>query len=212
MNEEKNTLQQIEDEITKRQNAKTQSINIRIAPAVKADTIRKASELDLNISEYIEFVLSKEEDSNLRVLKERRQGEELKEAYENKVSTLAGEFETLQNEKANLNERADKLTNVIFVERIRNAENEKNTLQFINLMKEAIISAEEMRDQLDFFTQNRKLTDIFALYSGQEFTYYSNGNKETLTPETIEDIFTIIVSDFHSKLGLHEVYPEVEAV
>ena len=210
--EPKTTLQEIEDEITQKQNQKTQNINVRLSPATKADIIRKAVDLDLTISEYVEFVLTNEENNNLRVLKERRQGEEIKEAYENRVSGLKEEFEMIQSEKATLDERANKLTNVLFVERIRSAENEKNTLQIINLMKEAIISAEEMRDRLDFFTDNSKLTDIFAVYSGQEFTYYSNGKKETLTPETIEDIFTIIVSDFHSKLGLHETYPEVEIV
>jgi hypothetical protein len=98
------------------------------------------------------------------------------------------------------------------VERIRNAENEKNTLQLINLMKEAVISSEEMRDRVEFFVGNSKINDIFAMYAGQEFTYYNNGKKETLTPETVEDIFSIIVSDFHSKLRLHEKYgEEIEA-
>jgi len=206
--EPKTTLQQMEDELTQKQNQKTQNINVRLSPATKADVITKAANLDLTISEYVEFVLTNEESSNLRVLKERRQGEEIKEAYENKVAELTGEFEALKSEKANFDERLNKLTNVIFVERIRNAENEKNTLEFINLMKEAIISAEEMRDRLDFFTENGKLNDILATYAGQEFTYYSNGKRETLVPESIEDIFSIIVSDFHSKLGLHEVYAE----
>ncbi|MCL2311567.1 MAG: hypothetical protein FWC41_03600, partial [Firmicutes bacterium] len=155
--EPKTTLQQMEDELTQKQNQKTQNINVRLSPATKADVITKAANLDLTISEYVEFVLTNEESSNLRVLKERRQGEEIKEAYENKVAELTGEFEALKSEKANFDERLNKLTNVIFVERIRNAENEKNTLEFINLMKEAIISAEEMRDRLDFFTENGKL-------------------------------------------------------
>ena len=51
----------------------------RISPATKADVITKAAELNLTLSEYVEYVLTNEENNNLRVLGERRKGEELKE-------------------------------------------------------------------------------------------------------------------------------------
>ena len=201
---EKTTTQQMEDEISKKQNQKTQNINVRISPATKADVITKAAELNLTLSEYVEYVLTNEENNNLRVLGERRKGEELKEAYENMVSDLKGEFDTLRNIKEKLDNRIEKLTNVLFVERIRNAENDKNTFELINLMKETIIGTEEMKDRLNFFAENSKLNDILSAFTGEEFTYYNNGKKETLITETVEDVFLIIVSDFHSKLGLHE--------
>jgi len=207
---DKTTLQQMEDEISKKQNQKTQNINVRISPATKADVITKAAELNLTLSEYVEYVLTNEEKNNLRVLGERRKGEELKEVYENEVLKLKENFTTLETEKENLNSRMEKLTNVLFVERIRNAENAKNTFELINLMKETIIRTEEMKDRLNFFAENQKLNDILSAFVGEEFTYYSNGKKETLVPETVEDVFLIIVSDFHSKLGLHKNKPQVE--
>jgi len=79
---DKTTIQQMEDEISKKQNQKTQNINVRISPATKADVITKAAELNLTLSEYVEYVLTNEEKNNLRVLGEKRKGEELKEVYE----------------------------------------------------------------------------------------------------------------------------------
>jgi len=202
--DEKNTIQQMEDEISKKQNQKTQNINVRISPASKAGIITKAANLDLTISEYVEYILTNEENNNLRVLGEKRKGEELKETYENRMTELKEEFQALECEKRNIDSRANKLTNVLLVTRISNAENDRNILQLINFMKESIIQSEEIRDRLNFFTENQKIIDILSAFSGEEFAYYNNGKKETFVPETIEDIFSIIVSDFHSKLGLHK--------
>ena len=88
---------------------------------------------------------------------------------------LKENFATLENEKENLNSRMEKLTNVLFVERIRTAENTKNTFELINLMKETIIGTEEMKDRLNFFAENQKLNDILSAFVGEEFTYYEDG-------------------------------------
>jgi len=202
----------MEDEISKKQNQKTQNINVRISPATKADVITKAAALDLTISEYVEYVLTNEENSNLRILGERRKGEEIKDAYENRLSELKSEFQTLELESANFSERMGKLTNVLYVERIKNIEADKNTLQLINLMKEAIVSSEEAKEQLDFFAENTKLKEILYTFTGEEFVYYNNGKREKMIPETIEDIFSILVSDFHSKLNLHKNESELDAI
>jgi len=68
---EKTTIQQMEDEISKRQNQKTQNINVRISPATKADVITKAAELNLTLSEYVEYVLTNEENIALNEFKQK---------------------------------------------------------------------------------------------------------------------------------------------
>ena len=212
-------IKELEEETARQLNQKTSNINVRLSPATKSDIITRAAELNLNISEYIEHALYNDSNSRLKVLAEQRKYEELQEEftakeaeYQEKITNLKDGLHNDEDTNKGLNIRLQELSNVIFAERIKRVEAERDIDTFFLLMKEAIISSEEITEQLDFFRENTKLNQILDAFDGEEFTYLDNGKKEKMIPETIEDVFSILVSDYHSKLGLHKSEDNAEDI
>lgn len=179
---------------------KTQSLNVRISPACKNELIQKAASFQLNLSEYIEFVLSKNQISENAIQEEKQKNVE-----------LLSQLETITNEKQTQEENLISFMNQIN-ELIENypefsfskMETITDMIDLITHLLELLSQKDETKNHLQFFTENEQLNGLFSNVKGQEIKYYNGENVESATPENLEDLFLILVNDYYSKINLNK--------
>lgn len=179
---------------------KTQSLNVRISPACKNELIQKAASFQLNLSEYIEFVLSKNQISENAIQEEKQKNVE-----------LLSQLETITNEKQTQEENLISFLNQIN-EVIENypefsfskMETITDMIDLITHLLELLSQKDETKNHLQFFTENEQLNGLFSNVKGQEIKYYNGENVESATPENLEDLFLILVNDYYSKINLNK--------
>lgn len=178
---------------------KTQSLNVRISPACKNELIQKAASFQLNLSEYIEFVLSKNQISENAIQEEKQKNVE-----------LLSQLETITNEKQTQEENLISFLNQIN-EVIENypetsfskIENTNDLIELFPQLLELLSQKDETKSHLQFFTENEQLLEILDQVKEQEIKYYNGENIESATPQNIEDLFLILVHDYHAKINLN---------
>lgn len=77
-------------------------------------------------------------------------------------------------------------------------------LEDILINKEKFEKAEEKQnvivEQLELFTENKKALELFKTMKGQKILYFSDGKKCSLKVEKIEDLYQVLIEDYHSKI------------
>ncbi|HNW71959.1 MAG TPA: hypothetical protein PLM70_07945 [Bacteroidales bacterium] len=179
---------------------KTQTLNVRISPAFKNELIQKAASMQLNLSEYIEYILSNEQIKENAIQDEKRKNVE----FLNQIEKVKNEKQLQDQNRISLINQINEIIENYPEFSFPKIESTNDIMELLTQLFDLISQKDETKNHLQFFTENKQLQGIFYKVKGQEIKYYNGETIESTIPQTIEDLFMILVNDYHAKINLNK--------
>jgi hypothetical protein len=179
---------------------KTQTLNVRISPAFKNELIQKAASMQLNLSEYIEYILSNEQIKENSIQDEKRKNVE----FLNQIEKVKNEKQLQDQNRISLINQTNEIIENYPEFSFAKIETSNDLIELLSQLYNLVSQKDETKNHLQFFTENKQLQGIYYKVKGQEIKYYNGETIESSTPQTIEDLFLILVHDYHAKINLNK--------